>query len=118
MPLQDAITQWANVGGLIHSLHTSNYQLLKSSLHDVIIEPYRSKLIPSFDEVKSEALKTGALGCGISGSGPSIFALCEGLKTAKKVESAMQNVYKQTDIEFETYVSEINIEGIKILKQL
>ena len=116
VPLQDAITQWANVGSLIHGLHTSNYELIKNSLHDVIIEPHRSKLIPNFNEVKTEALKAGALGCGISGSGPSIFTLSEGLETAKKVKSAMHNVYSKTDIDFDIHVSEINTEGVKILK--
>lgn len=116
VPLQDAITQWANVGSLIHGLHTSNYNLIKSSLHDVIVEPYRSQLIPNFDEVKTEVLKAGALGCGISGSGPSIFTLSEGLETAQKVKSAMHSIYSKTDIDFDIHVSEINVEGVKILK--
>ncbi len=115
VPLQDAITQWANVGSLIHGLHTSNYELIKNSLHDVIVEPHRSQLIPNFDEVKTEVLKVGALGCGISGSGPSIFTLSEGLETAKKVKAAMHNVFYNTDIDFDIHVSEINIEGVKII---
>lgn len=117
VPLQDAITQWANVGSLVHALHTNDYKLIKSSLKDVIVEPIRSKLLPYFEEVKSEVLNKGALGCGISGSGPSIFALSEGLETAKKAEEAMQKVYSETNIKFETYVSKINIEGIKILNK-
>ena len=115
VPLQDAITQWANVGSLIHGLHTSDYQLIKSSLKDVIVEPYRSKLIPNFDDVKKKTIQVGALGCGISGSGPSIFALSEGLETAKKVQEIMYKIFIKTDIKFETYVSEINTDGIKIL---
>ena len=115
VPLQDAITQWANVGSLIHGLHTSDYQLIKSSLKDVIVEPYRSKLIPNFDDVKKKTIQVGALGCGISGSGPSIFALSEGLETAKKVQEIMYKIFIKTDIKFETYVSEINVEGVKIL---
>lgn len=67
VPLEDAITQWSNVGSLIHGLHTNDYQLIKRSLHDVIIEPHRSKLIPHFNDVKKAALNHGALGCGISG---------------------------------------------------
>lgn len=115
--LQDAITQWANVGSLIHGLHTSDYQLIKSSLKDVVVEPYRSSLIPNFDEVKNRVLKVGALGCGISGSGPSIFTLSEGLETANNVEEVMKDVFLKTDIKFETYVSEINTEGVKILSK-
>ena len=115
IPMQDAIKQWANVGSLIHGLHTSDYDLISRSLKDVVVEPHRSKLIPYFNEVKTEVLNTGALGTGISGSGPSIFALSKGIDTAEKVALAMKNVYSKTDIVFETYVSKINTEGIKIL---
>ena len=115
VPMQDAIKQWANVGSLIHGLHTSNYELISRSLQDVIVEPYRSKLIPHFNKVKDGVLKVGALGCGISGSGPSIFALSKSLEKAKMVESTMRNVYSKTNIVFETYVSKINTEGIRIL---
>lgn len=114
--LKDAITQWANVGSLIHGLHTSDYGLIHRSLHDAIVEPHRSKLIPHYNKVKEAALSAGALGTGISGSGPSIFSLCEGLDAAKKVEEAIRGIYKNTDIDFDTYVSKINAEGMKILK--
>lgn len=117
IPLKDAISQWANFGSLIHGLHTSDFGLIKRSLFDVVIEPYRSKLIPKFSEIKIESLKAGALGCGISGSGPSIFALSEGLETAKKVELAMKKVFSNSNLVFETYVSKINTEGIKILSK-
>lgn len=113
--LNDAITQWANVGSLVHALHTNNYQLIKRSLHDAIVEPHRSKLIPFYNAVKSAALQSGALGTGISGSGPSIFSLCEGLDAAKAVEKAIQEVYQTTDIQFDIYVSKINAQGMKIL---
>lgn len=115
IPLQNAISQWANVGSLVHALHTSNYDLIKESLHDVVIEPYRKQLIPHFDAVKTAALKAGALGCAISGSGPSIFALSKGEDIANAVQIAMNNVYSKTDIEFETYVSRINTEGIRVI---
>jgi len=115
IPLNDAIIQWANFGSLIHALHTGDFELLKNSLHDVVIEPYRSKLIPHYKEVKIEVLKAGALGAGISGSGPSIFSLSKGVETAKNVEVAMRKVYSKTGIEFDIHVSKINTEGIKIL---
>ncbi|MFB9053777.1 homoserine kinase [Formosa undariae] len=113
--LKDAISQWANVGSLIHGLHTSNYGLIERSLHDSIVEPHRSKLIPLYNEVKIAAKTAGALGSGISGSGPSIFSLCEGIDAAKKVEQAIRKVYANSEIEFDTYVSKINAEGMKIL---
>ncbi|WP_179316901.1 homoserine kinase [Winogradskyella undariae] len=115
IPLSNAIAQWANVGSLVHALHTSNYDLIKESLIDVVIEPYRKQLIPHFDDVKSAALEAGALGCAISGSGPSIFMLSKSETTAKEVEKAIRKVYETTDIQFETYVSKINIEGIRVL---
>ncbi len=113
--LQHAISQWANVGSLVHALHTNDYNLLSHSLKDNIVEPFRSMLIPYFDDVKNAAIIAGGLGTGISGSGPSIFTLSKGEKTAIDVEKAIQNVYSKTDIEFNTYVCKINTEGIKIL---
>ena len=73
IPLQNAITQWANVGSLVHGLHTSDYDLIKDALHDVVIEPHRKQLIPYFDEVKTATKEAGALGCAISGSGSIDF---------------------------------------------
>ena len=113
--LQEAIVQWANFGSLIHSLHTNNYQLMKRSLHDAIIEPHRSKLIPFYKEVKQAALNAGALGANISGSGPSIFSLCKGIETATLVSDAIKKVYLSTGIKFDIHISKINIEGIKVL---
>ncbi|MUU77283.1 homoserine kinase [Winogradskyella endarachnes] len=115
IPLENAITQWANVGSLVHGLHTSDYNLIKESLTDVVIEPYRKQLIPHFDDVKSAVLEAGALGCAISGSGPSIFALSKSEATAKAVQLSMQNAYSKSNIQFETYVSKINTQGIKTL---
>ncbi|WP_040253971.1 homoserine kinase [Psychroserpens mesophilus] len=114
--MKDAIEQWSNVGSLVHALHTEDYNLLSESLVDVIVEPYRSQLIPHFDAVKETSLKHGALGCGISGSGPSIFSLCKGEEQAMKVRDAIQKVYSQTSIDFEIHLSKINTEGIKILE--
>jgi homoserine kinase len=114
--LSDAIKQWANVGSLVSGLYTSDYDLIADSLNDYIIEPYRSKLIPHYDDVKKAMMNAGALGCGISGSGPSIFSLSKGLDTANKVAKEINKIYSETGIEFDIYVSKINTEGIKILK--
>ncbi|WP_425658449.1 homoserine kinase [Tenacibaculum ascidiaceicola] len=117
VPLKDAVTQWANVGGLISGLHSNDYQLIADSLIDIIVEPARKTLIPHFDLVKKEALKAGALGAGISGSGPTIFALCKGDATAENVYKAIQNTYQDKQIDFNMILSKINTEGIKILEQ-
>lgn len=113
--LADGIKQWGNVGGLVAGLITEDYDLIGRSLIDHIVEPIRSILIPGFDHVKSEALKAGALGCGISGSGPSIFALSKGKENAQKVGDAMEEVYQNIGIDYDVHVSKINSEGIKII---
>lgn len=115
VPLNNAIIQSANLGSLVHALHTSDYDLIKSALIDVVVEPYRSQLIPLFTEVKQASLNAGALGAGISGSGPSIFTLSKGLENANKVKDAMHNVYSKSDIDFDIHVSKINTKGVKII---
>ncbi|WP_397445151.1 homoserine kinase [Polaribacter sp. R77954] len=116
IPLKDAVTQWANVGGLISGLHTNDYKLISNSLVDIIVEPHRKNLIPFFDDVKEAAKKAGALGAGISGSGPTIFALCKGDEIAKNVYNAVEKSYRNKGIDFELFISKINHEGIKILE--
>lgn len=111
--LKVGIKQWGNVGGLVAGLFTNDYDLIGRSLVDHIVEPIRSILIPGFDSVKSKATEAGALGCGISGSGPSIFALSKGETTAQKVASAMQEVYQNIGIDYEIHVSKINPNGIQ-----
>ena len=116
IPIADSVMQSANLAGLISALYTNDYQLLSRSLVDVIAEPYRKKLIPLFDEVKNASLEAGALGVGISGSGPSIYALSKGKDNANKVAEAMRIVYKKSKIDFNIYTSAINNEGITILE--
>lgn len=111
--LEDGIKQWGNVGGLVAGLFTNDYGLIGRSLVDHIVEPIRSILIPGFDKVKENALEAGALGCGISGSGPSIFALSQGLQNAGNVADAMQGVYEKIGVDYDVHVSKINTEGIK-----
>ena len=116
IPLKDAVTQWANVGGLISGLYTDNYNLISNSLVDIIAEPARKSLIPFFDDIKNSATKAGALGAGISGSGPTVFALCEGDIVAKVVYKSIEESYKNTGINFEMFISKVNHKGIKIIK--
>ena len=113
--LEDGIKQWGNLGGLVAGLFTSDYDLIGRSLEDHIVEPIRSILIPGFDAVKATAINHGALGCGISGSGPSIFSFSKGEATAQKVGLAMKEVYKKIGIDFDVHVSKINANGIKQL---
>jgi homoserine kinase len=113
--LQNAIIQTGNIGGLVAGLFMSDYELISRSLHDVIIEPLRKHLIPNFDEVKDVALKNGALGAGISGAGPSIFALCKGIESAQKIALSMENMYQNTEINFDIHISKINPKGVEVI---
>jgi homoserine kinase len=113
--LKDAVSQWGNVGALVSALYTEDYELFGRSLVDKIIEPFRSTLIPFFNELKEIALKNGALGFGISGSGPSVFAMCKGDTIALEVNNALELFYKEKGIEFNLYNSKINTQGIKII---
>ena len=113
--LENGIKQWGNVGGLIAGLFKEDYDLIGRSLVDHIIEPVRSILIPGFSEVKKNVMAAGALGAGISGSGPSIFALSKGKNVAEGVAQAMQDIYKDFDIPFDIHVSKINLDGVRVL---
>lgn len=115
IPLRTAIKQWGNVGGLVAGLLSNDMQLISRSLQDNIAEPIRSKLIPGFTEIKNAALQAGALGASISGSGPSIFAFCEGEAIAKVVANEMQQACRNTGTDSTIYVSPINRNGPKVL---
>lgn len=112
--LKDAIKQWGNIAGLVAGFCKNDLDLIGRSLEDVIIEPVRSILIPGFDEVKANCKAAGALGGGISGSGPSIFMLSKDEAAAKKVESEMKKVYDNIGIAYHTYVTTVNKKGVRI----
>ena len=112
VPLKQAIKQWGNIAGLVAGLMQGDHALIGRSLEDVIIEPVRSILIPGFEETKSRSLEAGALGGGISGSGPSIFMLSKDEKTAAAVEQEMKKVYSAIGIEYKTYMTKLNMKGI------
>lgn len=114
--LKDAIKQWGNIAGLVTGFMKNDYDLIGRSLEDVIIEPVRSILIPGFDEVKSQSKEAGALGGGISGSGPSIFMLSKNEKEARAVECVMKNVYEKIGIDYYTYVTTINNDGVRAIR--
>jgi homoserine kinase len=113
--LKDAIRQWGNIAGLVAGFIKNDYDLIGRSLEDVIIEPVRSMLIPGFDEVKEKCKAAGALGGGISGSGPSIFMLSKDLATAQEVEKTMKGIYTRIGLDHHTYVTTINQQGVKII---
>jgi len=116
VPLHDAVKQWANLGAFVHALHTSDFDLLSRSLEDTIAEPRRAPLVPGLAMIKRAAAEAGALGSSLSGSGPSLFALCRGDEVAARVADAMTAAVR-THIggEPHTYISRISGQGARIL---
>lgn len=111
IPLSKHIQQSSNLGRFIVGMYNSDFDLISRSLNDIIIEPQRAQLIPKFSEAKDAAMGAGALGCSISGAGPSIFALCANSLIAENACIAMQKVYHDSKIKCNTYLSKINQEG-------
>jgi homoserine kinase len=113
--LKDAIKQWGNIAGLVTGFLKADYDLIGRSLEDVIVEPIRSILIPGFDEVKKQSREAGALGGGISGSGPSVFMLSKEEATANDVAQLMRDIYNKIGVDYNIHVSTVNAGGIKII---
>lgn len=115
IPLAHSLRQSANVGGMMVGLLRGDYDLIGRSLVDYIAEPYRSQLIPGFYDMKNAAKEAGALGGSISGSGPSVFALCHGKDAAFRAGDAMKAVLDKLGVSSEVYVSKVNAQGPKVL---
>jgi len=115
IPMKNAITQWGNIAGLVVGLMKPDYGLITRSLHDVVAEPIRSVLIPGFVSIKEIAIKSGALGCGISGSGPTIFALSTTSEIAEHVGDGMQEKFTQLKLKSDVFVSRINGAGASVV---
>ena len=111
--MKDAVQQWGNIAGLVAGILKNDFALIGRSLSDVIVEPVRSILIPKFDLIKARSLEAGALGGGISGSGPSVFMLSEKKQTANKIAEMMKWEYDEIGVDSFVYVSKINDRGIK-----
>jgi len=114
VPLKTAVRQWGNVGGLIAGLYSEDYDLISHSLTDYIAEPKRSAFIPHFYDLKATAINNGALGAGISGSGPSVFALCRGEKNALKVHKELISLMRSVKMGFKDYISPVSKEGAAV----
>lgn len=112
IPLENATQQIGNLGGLLCGLMQEDYELISRSIHDVVAEPRRQKLIPDFYRAKRDALGAGALGFSISGAGPSVFALCEGEAVARRVAEEVSRVFSEVPMGNQPYVSRINPLGV------
>jgi len=115
IPMVNATQQIGNLGGLILGLIQEDYAMIGRSIHDVIAEPRRQKLIPEFYNAKRAAMAQGALGFSISGAGPSVFALCEGEEIAQRAGAAISKVFDHIELENQVYVSKINKEGVHVI---
>jgi homoserine kinase len=118
LSLPKAITQWGNVAGVVAALFQKDYELLKRSMEDVIIEPIRAMLIPHYKSLKQLALEAGAYGFGISGSGPSVFAISKSRKEGLNIGQVLKEYLNSANIGNDLYVSAINKIGPKILDQI
>lgn len=110
-----AIRQWGNVGALVAGLYSDDLELIGRSMEDVIVEPVRKMLIPGFDRLRETALGKGALGFGISGSGPTVFALCRNRNCAEVAAEALVNELAGNGVASTSWVSEINSEGAIVI---
>jgi len=113
--LKDAITQSGNIAGLMIGLLKPDYHLISRSLKDVIAEPMRSVFIPGFNNLRQIAMEAGALGFGISGSGPTVFALSQSETKAQQIAEAIQVEFLRHKLNTDPYVSKVNQEGAKVL---
>lgn len=114
--LKDAVTQWGNVAGLVAGLCLNDTDLLGRSMKDVLVEPVRSILIPDFEHLRELAMENGALGFGISGSGPSVFALATDEQSARQITKAQQQHLNKLNINSKAFVSPVNAEGPRVLE--
>lgn len=113
--LKDAVRQWANIAGLVTGFLKGDYELISRSLEDTIIEPVRSVLIPGYHDIKEQSKEAGALGGGISGSGPSMFMLSKDEHTAVQVKNIMESVYLKLGIDHRSCFTTLNTEGVKVV---
>lgn len=113
--MEDAVTQWGNIAGLVSGLFMNDLDLIGRSMKDVLVEPVRSMLIPDFDRMREMALETGAISFGISGSGPSVFAFTKDEQTARNITQKLQKHLTSISIGSNSYVSTINDKGPRVI---
>jgi homoserine kinase len=110
-----ALAQAGRVGALVAALATRDWELLRRAVEDRIAEPARAPLLPGFAEAKAAALEAGALGCSISGSGPSAFAFAVGSESALRIGEAMVRGYRSRKVEARSRVCSIDARGARVV---
>lgn len=115
VPMHDAVRQWGNVGGLVAGLYSGNLSLIGHSMQDFVAEPYRKKFIPDFDGLRKKVLDAGALAMNISGSGPSVFALCDHKGKAEAAGAILKDHFSSKNIDCDVYVVKVSNKGAKLM---
>ncbi|MDY7095605.1 MAG: homoserine kinase, partial [Acidobacteriota bacterium] len=115
VPLAAAVVQWGNTAALTAGLFRDDDELLASALEDAIAEPLRAGNVPGFADLRQAALDHGALGAGLSGSGPTLFALCRGRRRARQIADAMARALEPHGVEGDTLVTPVGAPGARVL---
>jgi homoserine kinase len=113
--LKIASRQWGNLASFVSGLYQKDYDLISRSMKDEVAEKQRAGLIPAYYEMKNAALSKNALGFGISGSGPSVFAITQGREKAKNVRLAINKAYEKTSFSYQSFISKIRIKGADVI---
>jgi len=113
--MKDAVTQWGNIAGLVSGLFMNDIDLIGRSMKDILVEPVRSMLIPDFYKMREMAMEMGAVSFGISGSGPSVFAFTKSAEEARNIAQRLHSHLAGAGIGSNTYVSDINDQGPKVI---
>lgn len=118
LPLSTYIKQSTNLASFIVALYENRLDLIKKCLDDVLIEPYRSKLVPGFDHAKQAALAAGALGASLSGSGPCVFAFASSVTIAETIKTKMMAAFMNENIDSQGWISTISKNGATLTKTI
>ncbi|MDE2805633.1 MAG: homoserine kinase [Gemmatimonadota bacterium] len=117
IPLSAGVQQWGNAAGMVAGLLSGDWELIARCMCDAVAEPMRAQLVPGFEAVKASAIEAGAVAAGLSGSGPSVLALCRGRAAAEGAAAAMAEAFHDAaGVSSDLVVSRANAEGARILE--
>jgi homoserine kinase len=112
--LSDFVWQTAHLAGFISGCYTDDLDMIRASLEDVVIEPQRAALIPGFQDVRRAAMDAGALGCSISGAGPSMFAWSLEAHAAA-VQAAMRGAFERHGLKSDYWLVDVRSAGARVI---
>jgi len=115
IPLADSVRQTAHLGAFVAGCYRNDFDLIGRALRDLIVEPHRAALVPGFADVQEAAMTAGALGCSLSGAGPTLFAWCDGPSDAAQIRDAMVEAFTRHDVPVEAWISTVPSEGARVV---